>query len=36
VVSRSGDVDAAFERVLGTTEEDFTEEWRDYLLELAE
>jgi hypothetical protein len=35
VVSRTGDVDAAFERVLGTTEEDFTEDWQDYLEELA-
>jgi hypothetical protein len=35
VVSRTGDVDTAFERVLGTTEDDFTEEWQDYLEELA-
>jgi hypothetical protein len=35
VVSRTGDVDAAFERVLGTTEDDFTEDWQDYLEELA-
>jgi hypothetical protein len=35
VVSRTGDVDAAFERVLGTTEEDFTQDWQDYLEELA-
>lgn len=35
VVARTGDVDAAFERVLDTTEEEFTERWRDHLAELA-
>lgn len=34
-VSRGGDVDAAFERVLNTTEEEFTADWRGYLRELA-
>jgi hypothetical protein len=35
-VSKHGDVDAAFASKLGTTEEQFTEDWRDYLSELAE
>lgn len=35
VVSRDNDVDAAFASVLGTTERQFTAEWRDYLTELA-
>jgi hypothetical protein len=35
VVSRTGDVDAAFEHVLGTTEDEFTEDWQAYLEELA-
>jgi len=35
VVSRTGDTDVAFERVLGTTEDDFTEDWQGYLEELA-
>jgi hypothetical protein len=34
-VSRDGDVDAAFEKTLGTTEDEFTADWRDYLRELA-
>jgi hypothetical protein len=34
-VSRHGDVDAAFASKLGTTEEQFTQDWRDYLSELA-
>jgi len=34
-VSRTGDADAAFASVLGTTQEQFTAQWRDYLTELA-
>lgn len=34
-VARSGDVDAAFSSALDTTEQQFTEDWRDYLRELA-
>jgi hypothetical protein len=33
-VSRSGDAGAAF-AALGTTQQQFTAQWRDYLTELA-
>jgi hypothetical protein len=35
VVSRHGQVNKAFSSVLDTSEEEFTEQWRDYLAELA-
>jgi hypothetical protein len=34
-VSRTGDADAAFSSVLGTTQKQFTAQWRDYLTRLA-